>query len=148
MNKTIQHIVIIICFIGLLNAAYLLNLHYILIEDTGYQAFCNVNEYFTCNEVNAGKYSTFIGIPVALLGIVGYLFIGGLAWFRRNKWKTGFPFIDKRQGLWHLIIVSIGLIFSAYLTFLELFVIHKMCLLCLLSAVIMVILFLLILKEY
>jgi uncharacterized membrane protein len=64
------------------------------------------------------------GLPVALLGIVGYSLILALATAYRNKAET--PVI--------LLITSLaGLGFSLYLTYVEGFVLHAWCILCLTS---------------
>src|SRR3990167_9561955 len=38
-------------------------------------AFCNINATFNCDVVNQGPYSEMFGIPVALIGIIGYLLL-------------------------------------------------------------------------
>jgi len=87
-------------------------------------SFCDFGQAFNCDIVNRSEYSTVAGVPVALIGIIGYLLILALATVYREKAET--PFL--------LLIASIGgLGFSLYLTYIEKFVLHTWCILCLSS---------------
>ena len=89
-------------------------------------SFCDFGEAFHCDIVNRSRYSTVLGIPVAVIGICGYVLILALATIYRNKSET--PFV--------LLIVSLaGLAFSLYLTYIEKFVLGVWCILCLTSLV-------------
>jgi vitamin-K-epoxide reductase (warfarin-sensitive) len=91
---------------------------------TSKTSFCNFNESFNCDLVNRSTYSTVLGVPVALIGILGYLLILGLATLYRNKAETTVV----------LFMVSIGgLAFALYLTYIEKFVLVAWCILCLTS---------------
>jgi len=87
-------------------------------------SFCNLGESFDCDLVNRSQYSTFHKLPVALLGILGYLLILSLATVYREKAET--PFILGAAALG-------GLGFALYLTYIEGFVLHAWCILCLSS---------------
>ena len=87
---------------------------------------CNVNETFNCDLVNRGPYGEIFGFPVAAIGVIGYVMMGIVA---IHFSKTKDPVIGK--GL--LVMLAGGLAFSAYLTYLEAFVIHAWCLICLAS---------------
>src|SRR6266852_8351227 len=85
-------------------------------------SFCDINESFNCDLVNRSQYSTVLGVPVALIGILGYLLILSLATLYRDKAET--PFM--------LLIASVvGLGFALYLTYIERFVLVAWCVLCL-----------------
>lgn len=87
-------------------------------------SFCNLGQSFDCDLVNRSQYSTFHKVPVALLGILGYLLILSLATVYREKAET--PFILGAAALG-------GLGFALYLTYIEGFVLHAWCILCLSS---------------
>ena len=87
-------------------------------------SFCDIGQSFDCDLVNRSQYSMFHGIPVALLGILGYLLILSLATVYREKAET--PFI--LAG-----VTFAGLGFALYLTYIEAFVLHAWCILCLTS---------------
>ena len=87
-------------------------------------SFCDIGQSFNCDLVNRSQYSSFAGVPVALLGIVGYLLILAFATLYRGKAET--PLI--------LMIASLaGLGFALYLTYIEARVLYTWCILCLSS---------------
>ena len=87
-------------------------------------SFCNLGQSFDCDLVNRSQYSTFHKVPVALLGILGYLLILSLATVYREKAET--PLILSAGALG-------GLGFALYLTYIEGFILHAWCILCLSS---------------
>jgi vitamin-K-epoxide reductase (warfarin-sensitive) len=87
-------------------------------------SFCNLGQSFDCDLVNRSQYSTFHNVPVALLGVVGYLLVLSLATVYREKAET--PFI-----LGAVVLGGLG--FALRLTYLEGFVLHAWCVLCLSS---------------
>src|SRR5215467_248215 len=87
-------------------------------------SFCNIAQSFDCDLVNRSQYSTFHKVPVALLGILGYLAILSLATVYREKAET--PLVLGAGALG-------GLGFALYLTYIEGFVLHAWCILCLSS---------------
>lgn len=87
-------------------------------------SFCNFGANFNCDMVNRSIYSAVFGIPVALIGILGYGVLLVLATLYRVKTET--PLI--------LLVASLtGLGFALYLTYVEAFVLAVWCILCLLS---------------
>jgi uncharacterized membrane protein len=86
--------------------------------------YCDFGENFNCDIVNRSPYSKVFGIPVALIGIVGYLSLLALATFYREKAET--------PGML-LFAAVLGLGFAFYLTYIEAFVLGTWCILCLSS---------------
>ena len=74
--------------------------------------------------MNRSSYSTVFGVPVALIGILGYLLILALATVYREKAET---------PVMLLIASAAGLGFALYLTYIEKFVLQAWCILCLSS---------------
>ena len=97
-----------------------------------------------CNAVQSSPYAWVMGVmPVGLLGVLGYLgIVAAWFWGRFND--------DRLATLTPLVIFGMtlcGVLFSIYLTYLELFVIHAICSWCLSSAIIITVLFLLSLRP-
>ncbi len=137
----------LVAVLGLAVAAYLTDK-----EVTGAPTFCPVG---ACDEVQSSAYARLpipypwlvrdpaagswrlsllrSGLPVAVLGLVTYILILGLwLWWKYGRGQT------KRHGLDGLFALSaIGVLFSIYLTAVELFVLDKVCMWCLASAVAM-----------
>jgi uncharacterized membrane protein len=78
-----------------------------------------------CETVQESSYAEIAGIPVALLGLVGYAIVLGLiAWDAPTARLTA------------ATLALVGLLFSAYLLVLQLFVIDAICLWCVMNDVI------------
>jgi uncharacterized membrane protein len=91
---------------------------------TSATSYCDIGENFNCDIVNRSTYSTVFGIPVALIGVAGYLAVLTLATFYRNQAEAPAT----------LAIGSLaGLAFALYLTYIERFVLAAWCILCLSS---------------
>jgi uncharacterized membrane protein len=85
-----------------------------------------------CDTVQTSRWAVFLGIPVAFYGVVGYAAILIVAlWALRPA-----ALLERR---WSLVLAGLstgGVLFTAYLTYLELFVIHAICRWCVGSAVV------------
>jgi len=92
--------------------------------------FCSIGETLNCDVVNKGPYSKIYGIPVSLIGVAGYLFLGLGAFLKLRQPK------DKGLTLFLVLASLAGFAFSLYLTGIEAFVLETWCLLCLTSQLI------------
>jgi len=109
--------------IGLGIASYLTYVHY-----AGIKPACTAGE--SCTKVQTSVYSKVVGVPVALIGLLGYIAILGSLLAPQNE--------TTRLATMAFTLVGFG--FSAYLTYRELFSIHAVCEWCATSAVIMTVL--------
>jgi uncharacterized membrane protein len=91
----------------------------------------------SCETVQLSSWSRFAGLEVSLIGVLGY---AGLLALSLASLQTG---ADRRQ--WPIRVMTIaaglGVLFSLYLTYLELFVIHALCRWCVASGVIILAIF-------
>jgi uncharacterized membrane protein len=123
----------LLALIGLGVALYLT-----YIETTQALAICG--PVGDCNTVQSSSYSKLFGFfPVGLLGALG--FAAMLAAWGWQRWRS--DRLAKLAGPGLFGMALFGTVFSIYLTYLELFVIHAVCIWCLSSAVIMALLLLL-----
>jgi uncharacterized membrane protein len=111
----------VLALVGLAVSAYLLTVHW-----GWWTAVClGVGN---CELVNTSRYSEFLGFPVALLGMGVY---GGM-------FLLGARLVRGIGGAWTPRLLfsgaAIGVAFSLYLTYIELFVLHEICPWCVLSA--------------
>jgi uncharacterized membrane protein len=92
----------------------------------------------SCETVNTSRWSVFLGLPVAAWGVLFYIDVFGVALLGTlPRWENE-PVIS-------IVLVAeaaIGVLFSAWLTYLELAVIHAICMWCVASAVIVLAIFL------
>ena len=92
----------------------------------------------SCETVNTSRWSIFLGLPVAAWGLLFYLDVFGVALVgTMPRWENE-PVIS----IVLVVEAAIGVLFSAWLTYLELAVIHAICIWCVTSAVIVLIIFL------
>jgi uncharacterized membrane protein len=121
--RTLRVIMIVLTVVGLGVASYLTYVHY-----AGIKPACTAGE--SCTKVQTSEWSKFVGVPVALIGLLGYVAILASLLVPENE----------STRLATLLLTLVGFGFSAYLTYRELFSIHAICEWCVSSAVIMTIL--------
>jgi uncharacterized membrane protein len=119
-------ILVVLCLVGVTAASLALREHYR--EDA---SPCSINEHWDCGIVNHSPFAVILGVPVAVIGIVGYLLLGALA-------------IKKAYRLMLLAVLP-GLAFSLYLAHIEKDVLGVWCIYCAISLGIISLLTLLIL---
>ncbi len=90
-----------------------------------------------CETVQLSPYSRFLGVDVALIGLTGYLGLFALALIGVQP-----RFASARAPVvWLAGLSGLAVVFTAYLTWLELFVIHAICRWCVGSAGLIVVIF-------
>jgi len=98
----------------------------------------------SCETVNTSKWATFLGMPVAAWGVAWYV-----AMFVLALVSTAARFAYSRTVSAVLFgVAGTGFIFSAWLTYLELFRIHAICQWCVISAIIVTMIFFFCLADY
>ena len=123
-----------LCVLGIADCLFLLKLHFSV---GTFNAFlCAPHSTFDCDAVNRSIYATLFGIPVAFVGLGGYLLILMLAalFFRGTKTVDGIRH-DRRYVLAALGSSILGAAFAYYLLAMEMFVLKTYCPYCLLSLV-------------
>lgn len=128
-SPVLRRVMIGLAVIGLGVAIYLTVVHYV-----GFQALaCTGGSHggpSSCQTVQSSVWSELAGIPVALLGLIGYILILSSLLLRDRE--------ETRLATLGLTVTGFG--FSAYLTYRELFSIHAICEWCVSSAVILTVL--------
>src|SRR5436309_7298636 len=111
--------------VGVLIAGYL-----VVSEITNTQTICPAVGAFNCDLVQHSIYSRVGPIPVAVLGLAGYLAILGVLLL-----ESRITLFAERGAVLVFGMALIGLLFSGYLTAMEAFVLHAWCVWCLGSAI-------------
>jgi uncharacterized membrane protein len=119
MSKTTKISFVILSIFGIIISFYL----YISKITSNY--FCPIGN---CSIVNHSKYAEIGSIPVAFLGIIFYTLLILFTEFLKDKY-----------GILKLWLIS-GFLFSLYLTAIEVFVIHHICIWCMISFILTIIL--------
>jgi uncharacterized membrane protein len=122
-------IIAVLALVGALVALYLTLFKVGVIREL----VCNVG---SCERVNTSRWAMFFGVPVAAWGLATYLALLVLALVSVQREAL------ERALAWLLVAVSgWSVLFSAWLTSKELFVIHAICIWCVTSATIMTLIF-------
>ncbi len=107
-------------------AAYLLHLH-LVIAGNPKRGLCSFTETISCDKVLASPYAEIAGIPVALIGLLGFAFLFGLAAWRL---AGGGRSLHRLPGILALT-AGCGLAYELGMTWIEVFVIGAACPYCL-----------------
>jgi vitamin-K-epoxide reductase (warfarin-sensitive) len=119
-----RYLIAILALVGVVVAALALQVHYSTATEP-----CDINAKWDCGIVNHSPFAEVLHIPVAAIGIAGYLAMAGLALFRRRRLLA--------------VLALAALAFSLYLTYIEKYVLEVYCIYCVTSLGIITLLFLL-----
>jgi vitamin-K-epoxide reductase (warfarin-sensitive) len=120
LSRRLMNVVAILALAGIVVSSVSLQHHYA----TSKTAYCDIGEAFNCDIVNRSVYSSVFGIPVALIGMLGYAVLAGLATVYRKRPETPAMLFGG---------ASAGLAFALYLTYIEGRILGVWCILCLTS---------------
>ena len=129
--------VIAIALVGLIASAYLAYLHYAVHTKIGYSSFCAYSKTVNCDTVAQSPYSVFLGVPVAVWGVLGYALVLFLSFLGLREDHSG-------RRLWilaYFIAALFGLV-SLLLGAVSAFVIQSKCVICMFTYGLNVLLFL------
>jgi vitamin-K-epoxide reductase (warfarin-sensitive) len=120
----VRYLIVLLALAGVIVSGLALRVHYVT-EDQP----CHINDKWDCGVVNHSPYAELGGVPVAGIGVAGYLLIGALGFLRRRGMLLG--------------AVAGGFAFALYLTHIEANVLGVWCLYCVISQGIIALLLLL-----
>lgn len=110
-----KYLLLILAVLGIVVSSLALREHYREYGDSP----CSINEHWDCGVVNHSPYAMLGPVPVAAVGILGYVLMGALAFFRSYRLL--------------LIPTFAGLSFSLYLANIEAHVLGVWCIYCVIS---------------
>jgi uncharacterized membrane protein len=97
----------------------------------------------SCETVNTSRWATFLGLPVAAWGLGFYVVALVLSFLSVQERYAD----SRRMAMAMAVLTAWGALFSGWLTYLELFVIHAICIWCVTSACIVLAMFLVSLAD-
>jgi vitamin-K-epoxide reductase (warfarin-sensitive) len=109
-----RFLILIIALAGVIDSSLALKIHY----DTGTEP-CSINEHWDCGIVNHSPFAEVHHVPVAAIGIAGYLMLGVLAFARRHILLA--------------VAAQFGFTVAVYLSGIEKNVLEVWCLYCVIS---------------
>ena len=113
---------------GLVNSVYLAFSHYRVHADVLYTSFCAISKAINCDTVSQSPYSIFLGLPVAVWGILAYGFFLILLWFAGRQDANS-------RRIWPLLfVVALGFsVYSLILAYVSKYYIGAYCIMCLIG---------------
>jgi uncharacterized membrane protein len=114
VQKTLRALIVLFAILGAVVSTLALQVHY-----SNKLEPCDINAHWDCGIVNHSSYSLIYGVPVAAVGIAGYLLIGLLALLRKRDWT--------------LAAAVAGLCYALYLSHVEDSILQVWCLYCVIS---------------
>lgn len=119
-----RYVILALALAGVLVSSLALPLHY-----STAPAPCDINSHWDCGTVNHSSFSTIAHVPVAILGIAGYLLLGCLG-LMRQRFLT-------------FLVASQGFLFAFRLSMIEQYGLGVWCIYCAISQAIVALLLLL-----
>ena len=110
-ERTLRRVAIAVALAGIALSGYLL-----YVRASGSRLACPTGG---CETVQASSYSQVLGVPVALLGLLGYIVIVGFAVARGELARLG-----------QASLALAALAFACYLLYVQLYVLHAVCAWC------------------
>ncbi len=109
-----RYLIAVLALAGVVVSALALQVHYSTATEP-----CDINAKWDCGIVNHSPFAEILHVPVAAIGIAGYLALAGLALAKRRRLLAG------------LAVAALG--FSLYLTYIEKYVLEVYCIYCVTS---------------
>ena len=119
-----RYLILFLALLGVVDSALALKVHY----DTGTEP-CSINAKWDCGIVNHSSFAVMGPVPVAAIGIAGYLLMGFLA-FARQRFAI-------------FLCASVGFLFAFRLSMIEQYGLGVWCLYCAISQAIIALILLL-----
>jgi uncharacterized membrane protein len=126
-TQKLRWVTLLLTIIGFIDSSYLTWIKY-----SQNRALCFVGGG-ACWSVNNSIYSEWLGIPIAIFGMLGYLAIFILL-LLENKVE----YITTNGILIIFGLSLVGVVYSCYLTYIEIYILKSICPFCMLSAILMI----------
>lgn len=105
--------------------------HYNLLTKPSYSSFCDVSATVSCTEAYTSQYGSFMGVPVAIGGVVFFALVLALAGMAGRSSSAA----RETAPAYIFVLSTIGLAFALYLAWASYFVLKVFCILCALTYV-------------
>jgi uncharacterized membrane protein len=112
--------------------------HYNLLVDRSFSSFCDVSATVSCTQAYLSPYGSILGVPVALAGVFFFALVLGIAALSGRKT----PRAAESAPAYVFALSTMGLAFVLYLGYASFFVLHAVCILCVITYISVIALFL------
>lgn len=137
MSSKSRLLMLVFALVGLSASAAASYVHYKLVTEPSYQSFCDVSSTVNCAQAYLSQYGSFMGVPVALAGVIFFAIAALLAGFAGRSSSTA-----RENAPGYIFVLStIGLAFVLYLAWGSYMVLGVFCILCAITYVSVIALF-------
>jgi uncharacterized membrane protein/protein-disulfide isomerase len=112
--------------------------HYNLLVDRSFSSFCDVNATVSCTQAYLSSYGSFLGVPVALGGVFFFALVLAIAALSGRKT----PQLGESAPAYIFALSTVALAFVIYLGYASFVVLHAVCILCVITYVSVIAIFL------
>ena len=120
-----QGFLVAFAIIGLVASVAATWVHYQLLRNPDYSAFCDISATVSCRDAYLSQYGSIGGVPVAVAGLFFFVFVLLLLWAGRARSRTA-----ESVPAYLLIFSTVALGFVLYLAYASFFVLKQACPLC------------------
>src|SRR5262245_28492410 len=137
MKPSTRRLLLAFSALGLLAAATSTFVHYRLLTDPSYTSFCDVSSTVSCTEAYRSPYGSFLGIPVAPLGLLYFAFVLVMTAMTHRPSSSA----HDSAPAYIFAVSTIALAFVLHLGWASYFVLKVFCVLCAITYVSVVAIF-------
>lgn len=135
MSSKTRTLLVAFALLGLVASSISSYVHYQLLTEPNYNSFCDVSARISCTEAYVSRYGSFMGVPVAIGGVIFFGIVALLAGFATKP-----PARENAAG-YVFVLSTVGLAFALYLGWASYFVLRVFCVLCAITYVSVIALF-------
>ena len=137
MSSKTRTLLVAFALLGLVASSISTYVHYQLLTEPSYNSFCDVNARVSCTEAYVSRYGSFMGVPVAVGGVIFFAVVALLAGFAGQAKSSA-----RENAAGYIFALStVGLAFALYLGWASYFVLKVFCILCAITYVSVIALF-------
>src|SRR5436853_4979042 len=125
MSSLARKLLTVFALLGLIASSGATWVHYNLIKNPDYASFCDINATISCKQAYLSRYGSVGGVPVALGGVIFFVWVLLMLWGSRSKSK-----IEDSAPAYIFAASTLGLAVVLYLAYASFFVLKEVCPLC------------------
>jgi uncharacterized membrane protein/protein-disulfide isomerase len=142
MTSRNRTLLLALALLGLGAAATSSYVHYQMLMDPTYTSFCDVSATVSCTQAYLSRYGSLMGVPVAVLGLIFFTVVGLMVAFapgprpmpggkgKKARAEEAAGVAGENVPAYVFALSAIGVVFTLYLAWASLFQLRALCLLC------------------
>lgn len=125
MSALARKLLVAFALLGLAASSAATYVHYNLIQNPDYSSFCDINATVSCKAAYLSRYGSVAGVPVAVGGVLFFLWVLLMVWGSRGKSR-----IQDSAPAYIFAVSTLALAVVLYLAYASFFVLKEVCPLC------------------